>query len=155
METTQPKQKKYTVPAILLVVIIAGSIFGVKQYTYYQSHEDTDDAQVDGDLSTVVSRVGGYINTINFEDNQRVTKGQTLVTLEDQEYRIKLNRQWQHKRLQVPKLSFRNSGISYTCSITRVQSSDRRSKSQIMAGESGLRSLCSLNQKWFCFAADF
>ena len=51
-------RKNIQVPAILLVVIIAGSIFGIKQYTYYQSHEDTDDAQVDGDLSAVVARVG-------------------------------------------------------------------------------------------------
>nr|WP_295865254.1 HlyD family secretion protein [uncultured Chitinophaga sp.] len=90
MEANTQQRKKYIVPAILVIVIIAGSIFGIKQYTYYQSHEDTDDAQVDGDLSAVVTRVGGYIDSIGFEDNQRVSKGQLLVKLEDNEYRLKL-----------------------------------------------------------------
>ncbi|WP_337085228.1 HlyD family secretion protein [Elizabethkingia anophelis] len=114
METTQTKQKKYTVPAILLVVIIAGSIFGIKQYTYYQSHEDTDDAQVDGDISAVVARVGGYINTINFEDNQRVTKGQTLVTLEDHEYRIKLEQALAAQKTAGSKIGVSETQVSAT-----------------------------------------
>ncbi len=45
MEATSSKQKKYIVPTILLIVIVAGSIFGIKQYFYHQSHEDTDDAK--------------------------------------------------------------------------------------------------------------
>jgi len=51
---------------------------------------DTDDAQIDGDISPVVSRVGGYVNEILFEENTRVTEGQVLVKLDDSDFKVKL-----------------------------------------------------------------
>ncbi|WP_245681338.1 biotin/lipoyl-binding protein [Arcticibacter eurypsychrophilus] len=78
------------VPIILAVVILIGAIVGIREYLYLQNHVDTDDAQVDGDISPVVSRVGGYVDTILFEDNQHVEKGQVLVKLDQRDYQIKL-----------------------------------------------------------------
>ncbi|QJB40232.1 HlyD family secretion protein [Chitinophaga oryzae] len=84
------KKKKMLLPVILLVAVIAGVIIGINRYQYYSTHEETDDAQIDGDLSVVVSRAGGYIDSIYFEDNQRVIKDQLLIKLEDREYHLKL-----------------------------------------------------------------
>ncbi|EOR94050.1 Membrane fusion component of tripartite multidrug resistance system [Arcticibacter svalbardensis MN12-7] len=78
------------VPIILAVVILIGAVVGIREYLYLQNHIDTDDAQVDGDISPVVSRVGGYVDTILFEDNQHVVKGQVLVKLDQHDYQIKL-----------------------------------------------------------------
>lgn len=114
MEATPQKQKKYIVPVILLVVIVAGSIFGIKQYYYHQNHEDTDDAQIDGDLSAVVTRVGGYIDSIGFEDNQRVMKGQVLVKLEDNEYRIKLAQAMAAQKTAGSKIGVSETQVSTT-----------------------------------------
>lgn len=85
------KKPKIVIPVLLLVLAAAGIFIGINRYQYYSSHEETDDAQIDGDLSMVVSRAGGYIDSIYFEDNQRVTKDQLLITLEDKEYRLKLD----------------------------------------------------------------
>jgi len=88
--TTETKKKSKVVPIILAVLIIAGAIFGIKEYLYYSVHVDTDDAQIDGDISPVVARVGGYVNQIMFEENTRVTEGQVLVRLDESDFKVKL-----------------------------------------------------------------
>src|SRR5580704_3233205 len=91
MNETQPqKKKKIIFPVILALVLIGALIFTVKEYLYYQNHETTDDAQIDADISPVVARVSGYVNEIRFQDNQFVRAGDTLVVLDDRDYKIKL-----------------------------------------------------------------
>jgi membrane fusion protein, multidrug efflux system len=91
MNENQPKPKKKLIfPIILGLVLVGALIFTAKEYFYYQSHEVTDDAQVDADISPVVARVSGYVKEIRFKDNQFVNAGDTLVILDDRDYRIKL-----------------------------------------------------------------
>lgn len=86
----QKKPKKKIFPFILGALIIAGSIYGVIKYRYAKHHEVTDDAQIDGDISPVFSRVAGYVNEIRFEENQAVKKGDTLIVLDDRDLQIKV-----------------------------------------------------------------
>jgi len=91
MNETQPKKRKNLVfPIILALVLVGALVFTVKEYKYYQNHEVTDDAQVDADISPVVARVGGYVKEIRFQDNQYVKAGDTLVVLDDRDYKIRL-----------------------------------------------------------------
>ncbi len=91
-ETEQPVTKKpnRVIPIILGLVLLTGIIFGIKEYIYYSKHEDTDDAQIDGDISPVVARVGGYVDSIAFEENTHVKQGQVLVKLDDRDYKVKV-----------------------------------------------------------------
>ncbi len=87
----EPKKKpNRVIPIILGIILIGGIIFGVKEYIYYGKHIDTDDAQIDGDVSPVVARVGGYVDSIFFEENSHVEKGQVLVKIDDRDYKVKL-----------------------------------------------------------------
>lgn len=90
MTTTPTKKKNKVIPIILGILLIIGAIFGTKEYIYYSKHVDTDDAQIDGDISPVVARVGGYVQDIKFEENTRVKEGEVLVKLDDSDYKIKL-----------------------------------------------------------------
>ncbi|MDB4925598.1 HlyD family secretion protein [Mucilaginibacter sp.] len=92
-ETTenQPAKKSNKVlPIILGIVLLGGLFFGIKEYIYYGKHVDTDDAQVDGDISPVVARVGGYVDSIYFEENIHVNKDQILVKIDPRDYKVKL-----------------------------------------------------------------
>jgi membrane fusion protein (multidrug efflux system) len=88
--TKAKPRKKLIFPIILSLVLVFALIFSAKEYFYYQSHEVTDNAQVDADISPVVARVGGYVKEIRFKDNQLVKAGDTLVILDDRDYQIKL-----------------------------------------------------------------
>lgn len=90
-ETHQVKKTPNRVlPIILGLLLIGGLIFGIKEYIYSRSHTDTDDAQIDADISPVVAHVSGYVDSIFFEDNQHVDKGKILVKIDDRDYKVKL-----------------------------------------------------------------
>ncbi len=89
--TTPKKPRKLLFPIILGLVLVGAVVFTVKEYVFLQSHEETDDAQVDGDISPIIARVSGYVTKINFVDNQHVNAGDTLVVLDDRDYKIKLD----------------------------------------------------------------
>jgi len=84
------KKKKNIIPIILGIVLLIGAFFGIREYLYLKNHEDTDDAQIDCDISPVVARVGGYVDSILFEENQHVEQGQVLVKLDSRDYEIRL-----------------------------------------------------------------
>jgi membrane fusion protein (multidrug efflux system) len=88
---TQKKPRKLLFPIILGLVLVGAVVFTVKEYIFLQSHEETDDAQVDGDISPIYARVSGYVTDIRFVDNQHVNAGDTLVILDDRDYKIKLD----------------------------------------------------------------
>jgi membrane fusion protein (multidrug efflux system) len=90
IEKKKKKKSSKVIPIILGLVLLGGAIFGIREYIYFSKHVDTDDAQIDGDISPVVARVGGYVEEINFEENQPVKQGQVVVKLDDRDLRIRL-----------------------------------------------------------------
>jgi len=86
---TQPKKKRKIAPIILSAVLLVGAIIGIKEYVYYSKVETTDDAQIESNITPVVTRISDYVATINFSDNQHVTKGQVLVTFDNKDLTLK------------------------------------------------------------------
>src|SRR6185295_8413006 len=90
-ETKATTKKRNPVFIIILaVLVIGGSWYGISKYRHSLHHEDTDDAQVSADISPVIPRIPGYIKDVQVKDNQQVKKGDTLLILDDRDYKIKL-----------------------------------------------------------------
>ena len=113
-EQETPKKPNRVFPIILGVILIGGILFGIKEYIYYGKHVDTDDAQIDGDISPVVARVGGYVDSIFFEENSHVEKGQVLVKLDDRDYKVKLEQALSAKQTASAGVGVGESQISST-----------------------------------------
>jgi len=64
--------------AVLAVVAIAAIVYWLLNRNY----ETTDDAQIDGDIFQISSRISGQVSQVLVTDNQHVTAGQVLVTLD-------------------------------------------------------------------------
>lgn len=56
----------------------------------YSSNESSNDAQIEQYISPVNLRASGYIAKVCFREHQEVHKGDTLLILDDREYRIRL-----------------------------------------------------------------
>jgi membrane fusion protein, multidrug efflux system len=67
-----------------IVVAIAGSYFAWNAFHY----EDTDDAQVDGHVMELSTRINGQIKDVYIVEGQLVHAGDVLVTLDPQDYKI-------------------------------------------------------------------
>jgi membrane fusion protein (multidrug efflux system) len=88
----EPKRKSKVFLVILIAMIILGGWFGISKYTWSLHHEETDDAQVQADISPVIPRISGYVNEVRVKDNDLVHKGDTLLILDGRDYRLNLDR---------------------------------------------------------------
>jgi membrane fusion protein (multidrug efflux system) len=89
-KTAEPKKKNKVFLMVLLALLVAGGWFGFSKYTHAQHHEETDDAQVSADISPAIPRIAGYVKEVKVSDNQIVRKGDTLLVLDDRDYRLKV-----------------------------------------------------------------
>jgi membrane fusion protein, multidrug efflux system len=87
---TEKKKKSKVFLIVLILLVVLGGWFGLTKYNHAQHHAETDDAQVEANISPIVPRVSGYVVSVKVKDNQQVKKGDTLVILDDRDLRIKL-----------------------------------------------------------------
>jgi len=83
---TNPGRKFVVMGVVLLLVL--GAV-----YFYWRSTftEDTDDAQVDGNLYQVSSRITGHVIKVYVDDNQTVQAGQLLAETDPTDYQVALD----------------------------------------------------------------
>ena len=81
--------RRYPVILILAVVGVALlCVAGLRFWNYLQSYESTDDAQIDGHLNPISTRIDGTVVHVYVENTSRVTKGQALVDLDPHDYQV-------------------------------------------------------------------
>jgi membrane fusion protein (multidrug efflux system) len=61
---------------------------GNRLWNYLASYESTDDAQIEGYIDPVSSRINGTVVRVAVEDNQRVKGGDLLVQLDPRDYQV-------------------------------------------------------------------
>jgi membrane fusion protein, multidrug efflux system len=79
-------RRKIILFAVLALLVVGGGLF----YWHSTFTESTDDAQVDGDLYQVSSRVTGQVIKVNVEDNQKVQAGDLLLEIDPKDYQVAL-----------------------------------------------------------------
>ena len=86
------KQRRNRIIASLLGIAIL--VWGVIEVAFlfldYKQTETSNDAQIEQYISPVNLRASGYIKKIYFTEHQSVKKGDTLLVLDDREYRIRV-----------------------------------------------------------------
>ena len=78
------------VSAIGVAIMLWGVVEIVGIFIDYKSNESSNDAQIEQYISPVNLRASGYIKKICFTEHQDVKKGDTLLMLDDREYRIRV-----------------------------------------------------------------
>lgn len=64
------------------IAVVAAAVWGTKTYLYSRDHVTTDNAQVDGRLEPVASKLQAFVARVPVEDNQVVKAGDTLLVLD-------------------------------------------------------------------------
>lgn len=85
--TAQRRTRLKKIAPIVVVVLAVGALLW---WMHSRQYEDTDDAQVDGHIAQIGSRVSGYISAVHVEDNQEVQPGQVLVEVDPRDYQVAL-----------------------------------------------------------------
>jgi hypothetical protein len=66
-------------------------VFGVRYLVWSAHHEETDDAYLTGHLHPISARVTDTVQQVLIDDNQHVVEGQTLVILDPNDYKVRLD----------------------------------------------------------------
>lgn len=84
------KLKKLIYNIIIICLLAAGLTYVCSRFIHLGNVEYTDNAQVKQHITPINTRVSGFIKKIYFEEYKPVHKGDTLVIIEDTEFRLKL-----------------------------------------------------------------
>ncbi|MCP2026732.1 membrane fusion protein (multidrug efflux system) [Flavobacterium sp. HSC-32F16] len=90
-ETRRNRTFHILITIIACALVISGVILGIWFYVFNRNHEETNDAQVEQYVTPIMSRITGYVQEVRFNENQFVHKGDTLVVIDNREYKSKLN----------------------------------------------------------------
>jgi membrane fusion protein (multidrug efflux system) len=85
IESQQPKSSRRLLVVIVIVVLIA---VAVAIWWHSTFTEDTDDAQVNGHLIQVSSRINGQVLKVDVEENQFVKQGDVIAELDPADYNV-------------------------------------------------------------------
>lgn len=84
------KNKKILRNIIVIAIILSGLLWVCSKFLHFGSVEYTDNAQIRRNIIPINSRVQGFIQKVCFDDFQYVHKGDTLVIIENSEYKLKV-----------------------------------------------------------------
>ena len=84
------KTRQIIVSLIGIAILLFGLIKVILIFINYATTESSNDAQIEQYISPVNLRASGYIAKVCFREHQEVHKGDTLLILDDREYRIRL-----------------------------------------------------------------
>lgn len=81
---------KHVYNTIVVVLLLTGAVIVVLNFAHFGRVEFTDNARVRQHVTPQNTRVQGFIKEIRFEEFQPVKKGDTLVIIEQAEFRLRL-----------------------------------------------------------------
>lgn len=82
--------RKIAYNIIIIAIVLFGIGFVITRFCHFGDVEYTDNAQVHQHITPQNTRVQGFIKEICFDEYQPVHKGDTLVIIEDSEFRLGL-----------------------------------------------------------------
>jgi membrane fusion protein (multidrug efflux system) len=124
--------KKFTF--VLIGLVTLGVIYGGYKYNHSLSHETTDDAQIEQNMTPIIPRVTGFIEKIYVKDNQFVKKGDTLFVIDNSDYTVKVEEA--KAALLAAQSSFEVSKADVGTAQSSVSVSDANAKTSVNSIES-------------------
>lgn len=82
------KTKVHIYNIVVIAMLLCGIIYVVSKFVHLGNVEFTDNAYVHQHITPINSRVQGFIREIRFDEYTPVHKGDTLVIIEDTEFRL-------------------------------------------------------------------
>ena len=86
----EPRKNNNHKKLLVLIVILLIVASGLGYYWWSRGRVTTDDAHVDGHVYSITPRIAGYVTKVFVTDNQKVRKGEPLLSLDTTEYEVAL-----------------------------------------------------------------
>lgn len=121
-ERPQKSSKRFIIIGIVAVLVIVGLLWWWHS-TYY---EDTDDAQVNGHLIQISSRIVGHVLKVNVDENQYVEAGTVIAELDPKDFQTAV--QQDEANLESAEASYEAAKVNVP--VTHVSTGSQVSSAQ-------------------------
>ncbi len=125
-------------------------VFGVRYLVWSAHHEETDDAYLAGHLHPISARITDTVRQVLIDDNQHVVEGQTLIILDPNDYKVRLDQakaalDAAGRQADTAEAAIRSTSQSATAQTTQAvgtigeaKASIQASKAAVTAAEAGV-----------------
>jgi membrane fusion protein (multidrug efflux system) len=109
---------------IVLAALLTITLGALAPYAwnYLQSYQSTDDAQIDGHIDPLSSRINGTVIQVHAEDDDRVRAGELLVEIDPRDYEVALEQA--KARLRLALARFASAKQDYAVALANVRQDD-------------------------------
>lgn len=84
-DSSQHRTARWLWPLIIVIAFVCVAAAGT-DFARFSDHVSTDDAEVDGHITSVSPRISGDIDKMLVDDNQQVRAGQTLMRIDPRDF---------------------------------------------------------------------
>jgi membrane fusion protein (multidrug efflux system) len=127
-----PSRRRLVAAAVVLALGASGGGY----YAHARHYEETDDAQIDGEITNISARVPGTIVKVQVTDNQIVKAGDLIAELDPTDYEVALAQA--HAMLAQAEAVFAAENPSVSITDTINQTSLSAAEADVSSMESGL-----------------
>jgi membrane fusion protein (multidrug efflux system) len=118
-------------------------VVGVRYIIWSAHHESTDGAYLEGHLHPISARITDTVQQVLIDDNQHVVEGQTLVILDPNDYRVRLDQakaalDAAGREADTAEAAIRSTSQSATAQTTQAQGSIGEAKASIQASKAAV-----------------
>lgn len=126
--------------ATALVLLL---IFGVRYLIWSDHHETRDDAYLAGHLHPISARITDTVQQVLIDDNQHVVEGQTLVILDPNDYKVRLDQaraalDAASRQAETADAAIRSTSQSATAQTTQARGSIAEAEASIQAAKAAV-----------------
>src|SRR5438552_1971360 len=114
--------------------VVLAAIAGL--FAYYRNRESTDDAQVDGHITPVASKVYGRVAQVLVDDNQEVKAGQVLVKIDPRDYQAAVDQA--KAALLLAESEAKSAGVDVPRTRENVLSGTTSADAQLLGAQADL-----------------
>jgi membrane fusion protein (multidrug efflux system) len=134
----KPKGRKRIVAALVVLAIAVGAFV---YYLHARQFEETDDAQIDGNITNLGPRVMGTVTAVFVRENQTVKAGEVLLEIDPTELQVAVAQAKAAVAQAQAQLQAEDPSVSITETSNKALLAGASSElAQTMAGLSGSRS---------------
>jgi membrane fusion protein (multidrug efflux system) len=133
-ETEAPKG--FANPKVQRLAMLGGAVLiaaVVGLFLYFQNRESTDDAQIDGHITPIASKIYGKVANVLVDDNQAVKAGQMLVKIDPRDYQAAVDQA--RAALELAESEAQSAGVDVPRTAANVASGSSSADAGLLAAQ--------------------
>jgi membrane fusion protein (multidrug efflux system) len=133
-ETEAPKG--FANPKVQRLAMLGGALLlatVVGLFLYFQNRESTDDAQIDGHITPIASKIYGKVASVLVDDNQAVKAGQMLVKIDPRDYQAAVDQA--RAALALAESEAQSAGVDVPRTAANVASGSSSADAGLLAAQ--------------------